>query len=153
MSARVLFSSDYVAVTPSVARFGATSYQIANIGSIAIRIRNRMNGLAVVLILLGLAMFGLGGFLIVQHAESAPYGPYLIVAGAVLFIFGLVLQSKRPAREYTLMLKTSSNDLEVLVSLDHDHIMKVKAAIEEAFALRLDAPYRMAGPNPTMTDQ
>jgi len=53
MTHQHLSKSDNVEVTRTVARFGATSYQIANIGSLQIITTRKTRGMAILCILLG----------------------------------------------------------------------------------------------------
>jgi hypothetical protein len=59
MPQELLFELNGVRVTPHIAMFGGTSYQIANIGSVHVVRRKKRNPVAVVILLLGLGILGL----------------------------------------------------------------------------------------------
>src|SRR5215471_4508542 len=71
MPQELLFELNGARVTPHIATFGGTSYQISNIGSVRVMQRKKYNPLAVIIFLLGLGtlaaaivksrMTGLGG--------------------------------------------------------------------------------------------
>src|SRR5207249_9160273 len=54
MPQELLFELNGARVTPHIATFGGTSYQIANIGSVHVARRKRSNPVAVIILLLGL---------------------------------------------------------------------------------------------------
>src|SRR5260370_23774961 len=54
MPQELLFELNGARVTPHIATFGGTSYQIANIGSVHVARRKRSNPVAVIIFLLGL---------------------------------------------------------------------------------------------------
>ena len=56
MPQELLFELKDARVTPHIATFGGTSYQIANIGSVQVGRRKRSNPLAVLIFLLGLGI-------------------------------------------------------------------------------------------------
>ena len=56
MPQELLFELSGARVTPHVATFGGTSYQIANIGSVRIVRRRKYNPFAIILFLLGLGI-------------------------------------------------------------------------------------------------
>src|SRR5690349_11478816 len=58
MPQELLFGLKDARVTPHVATFGGTSYQIANIGSVKVARRKTSNPLAVLIFLLGLGIIG-----------------------------------------------------------------------------------------------
>src|SRR5262249_180794 len=57
MADQALFELKGVRVTPHIATFGGTSYQIANIGSIHVVPRRKYNPFAIIIFLLGLGIF------------------------------------------------------------------------------------------------
>jgi hypothetical protein len=56
MPLELLFELNGARVTPHVATFGGTSYQIANIGSVHVVRRRKYNPFAIIIFLLGLSM-------------------------------------------------------------------------------------------------
>ena len=69
------------------------------------------------------------------HESFLPF--YLsLTAAAVLFVGAIVWQNAWPVIDYTLVLKTSSGDLQVLQTDDKALVSKVKDALERAFSYR-----------------
>ena len=132
----VLFQSDTVMITPSVARFDNVSYQIANIGSVSTTHRRRMNGFAVAL------LFGAGLAFLVAFANRegafAEFVVHAVIVGVVLLICAIIMQNIWPMVTYTLRFTTSSGDTQALASRDRNHVQQIKDNIEYAFRLRLD---------------
>ncbi len=60
MPQELLFELNGARVTPHIATFGGTSYQIANIGSVHVVRRKKYNPLAVIIFVLGLCILGAG---------------------------------------------------------------------------------------------
>src|SRR4051812_18195853 len=109
MEQEPLYHSRAAYITPSLARFGATSYQIANIGSVRVHVKKSAPGEAVVLgVAGGIAM--LVGLLSVSKAQWPAVAT--LVGGAILIVISIVWQTKRPNFRYTLILKTSSGDIQ-----------------------------------------
>jgi Family of unknown function (DUF6232) len=131
MAENVLYHSGAVVVTPTIARFGDTSYQIANIGSVSVSVRRRARPSAVVLMLLGCALVWLG---LNQNSQDLVVG--IVAAGAARLVAGIVWQAKWPVLEYRLLFKTSSGDVQAITSREHQFVADTKEAIEKAFSLR-----------------
>lgn len=129
----ILLKTDTVEITPKVARFGNTAYQVANIGSVSVHNARSMNSFA---ILMGLLAPGL----IVWGAALRNTDPdrsfYLIAAGVLSIIVSTVVQKNWPVITYTVVLKTFSGDTQALSSTDRGHVRAVQDALEEAFVLR-----------------
>jgi hypothetical protein len=135
-----LFKAQGVAITPTVARFGNTSYQIANIGSVAVNVRHRLPGAALFFYLLagagavlGLALL-LSLALVGNHQQDA--GLIVLGVSLVSLVIAIVWANKWPIREYTMVFTTSSSDLQVLISRDREYVMSIRDAIEAAFPPR-----------------
>src|SRR2546429_9364661 len=60
MPQELLFELNGARVTPHIATFGGTSYQISNIGSVRVMQRKRYNPLAVIIFVLGLGILAAG---------------------------------------------------------------------------------------------
>jgi hypothetical protein len=133
MAEDVLYKSNFVTVTPSVARFGNTSYQIANIGSVSVQADRKWNPVAVLLLVLGLVFLVLGLWLLPADDVLAFAA---MIGGIGLMIAGGVWETSYPIYEFRLFLKTSSSDFQVLVSRDDKYITSVEQALEEAFRRR-----------------
>jgi hypothetical protein len=129
----VLYSSSTTVITPSVARFGNVSYQIANIGSVGTSVRRKSSAMAIWLVLASLLTFAAAA---AMYQESLQYSLGIAFVGLLLLVMGIAWQNKRPALEYRIFLKTSSNDVEEIVTRDGTEAAQLKNAIEEAFAWR-----------------
>jgi hypothetical protein len=124
-----LYHDRYVQITPSIARFGDTSYQIANIGSVRIVAGRKFRPGFVLLFIAGIAM---SIYAMLADEDARAVG----IAGVCLVLMAAVLQAILPKKEYTVVLKTSSGDVEALHSLKRNYVSQVKAAIEDAFMVR-----------------
>lgn len=121
MDNAVLFSSGAIEISRSIARFGNTSYPIANIGSVSVARTEKspMMTLGTVIILIGLVM----GF-----TRGLPWGLVIGCAGLAIIAFA--------SQELTVTLKTSSGDVQALRTRDAGLASQVKSAIEQAFTMR-----------------
>jgi Family of unknown function (DUF6232) len=143
MPQELLFELGDVRVTPHIAQFGGTSYQIANIGSVRVVPLRRRNPVAVVMFLLGLGLLAVAIF--------GPYGDEPAEAKSVAALAGLgtmlaacLLQFVWPRRVFVLMLKTPSGDVEALASRQKKFVFDVKQAVEQAFIARSRAHIAMS---------
>jgi len=132
MAEEILFQSDYVTITPTVARFGNTSYQISNIGSVTVQFRCRLNVVVVFLAVLGF----FAGFYAIVNKSSTLTWMLLLAIAILLWTLAFICQLEWPIREYTIALRTSSGDLQVLTTQNKDYFSKVHAAIKTAFDRR-----------------
>jgi hypothetical protein len=142
MADDLLLKTGDVEISSNVARFGATTYQIANIESLTVERRRRMNSVALFLFFFSLGFlvsgFVVGGYLSGVTWEKIRTGPgmYLFGAGVVLWIVGMLIQLVRPRISSALILKTASGDIDALVSDDGEHVVTVQRALEVAFGRR-----------------
>jgi len=60
MPQELLFELNGALVTPHIATFGGTSYQISNVGSVRVMQRKKYNPLAIIISLLGLGILSYG---------------------------------------------------------------------------------------------
>ena len=132
MSQELLFELDNVRVTPYLAQFGATSYQIASISSVRALQSRKLSRIAIFVFFLGLALF------VVAMARSgteqrADANFSLAVIAAAIAFASVFVQLIIPRRIYKLMLRTHGRDVEVLTSTRSKFILDVKRAVEEAF--------------------
>ena len=132
MSQELLFELDNVRVTPYLAQFGATSYQIASISSVRAIQSKKLSRIAVFVFCLGAALF------VVAMARSgteqrADANFSLAVIAAAIAFASVFVQLIIPRRIYKLMLRTHGRDVEVLTSTRSKFILDVKRAVEEAF--------------------
>lgn len=116
----VIFKQGNVVIEKNLAKFGSTSYPIANIGSVS-------------LVKIGTGLWKPSGVVL------ALMGAYLAVTsnrevGALLFLVGAAMFFLTKAKS-ALVLKTSSGDAQAISSSDHDLVMKIKSAIEQAISM------------------
>ncbi len=130
MQENTLYHDRYVQITPSIARFGDTSYQTANIGSVRISETKKFRPLFVLIFVAGVAMAIYGMLADDEHARAVG------TTGACLALVAAALQAIFPKKEYTVVLKTSSGDVEALHSPKRNYVSQVKVAIEDAFMVR-----------------
>jgi Family of unknown function (DUF6232) len=135
MQEAFLFNNEDVSVTERVARFGAISYQVSNIGSVAVYYERKLSTFAIFLFVAGLLGAAIAYFLY-QEPQLRDYTIYAAGASAALILFSIFLQHMWPVYEYKFVLKTASNDEHAIVSRDRDMVFRLKAALEEAFARR-----------------
>ena len=72
MTQQLLFESGDIRITATVAQFGGTSYQIANIGSVGIAQQRTRRPVTVAIFILGALV--LAGSLLIQHFEMTATG-------------------------------------------------------------------------------
>ena len=139
MPQELLFELNGARVTPYIATFGGTSYQIANIGSVRVVRRKKSNPLTVIIFLLGL------GILAAAIAKSRITGPVeeyfsMAATGVAVMIAAFLLQLIWPRRLYVLVLRTSSGDVDAVVSRNKEFVSNVQKAVEQAFVVRARQP-------------
>lgn len=117
--ADALFQSGNITITRSVAKFGNSTYPIANIGSVTIESESRTIAGLLVMVAIG------GG---IWSGISAGW-----IAGLAFFGVAIFLAMKVPDKR-KLTLKTSSGDVTALSSSDVKLVENVREAIESAFA-------------------
>src|SRR5262245_9755675 len=115
----LLFEKDGVRITPHVATFGDTSYQIANVANVHATRRNRRNPVAFAVFLLGLALLiaAVAG----ARATGLPDDYFSMAAGGIgAMLAALLLQLAWPGRLYVLTLSTSGGEVEAIASRDRE---------------------------------
>jgi hypothetical protein len=135
MPQELLFELKGARVTPHIATFGGTSYQIANIGSVHVARRKRSNPLAVVILLLGLGILAAAIVKSRMTGLADNYFPMAITGVAVMFA-ALPLQLIWPGRVYVLVLRTSSGDVDAIRSRNKEFVSNLEKAVEQAFVVR-----------------
>jgi hypothetical protein len=133
MSGMLIFEFGDVRITPYIAQFAGTSYQIASIGGVRIVRAKKLNRLWIVVFVLGV------GLLLVAMARSSG-SPQLVdanfplaVAAVAMMLATLLLQLIWPGRAYKLLLRIHGSDVEALTSSRAKFVADVKQAIETAF--------------------
>jgi hypothetical protein len=126
-------------VTPHIATFGGTSYQISNIGSVCVMQRKKYNPLAVIIFVLGL------GILVAAMVKSRMTGlaeeSFSMAATGIAVVIGsFLLQLILPLRVYVLVLRTSSGEVDAIVSRNKEFVSNVQKAVEQAFVVRARQP-------------
>jgi ABC-type branched-subunit amino acid transport system permease subunit len=94
MPQALLFELKGARVTPHIATFGGTSYQIANIGSVHVARRKRLNPLAVLIFLLGLGI--LAAAIVKSRMTGLPDEYFsMAVTGVAVMLAALLLACTR----------------------------------------------------------
>jgi len=139
MPQELLFELNGARVTPYIATFGGTSYQIANIGSVRVVRRKKSNPLTVIIFLLGLGILAAA---IAKCRITGPVEEYFSMAatGVAVMIAAFLLQLIWPRRLYVLVLRTSSGDVDAVVSRNKEFVSNVQKAVEQAFVVRARQP-------------
>src|SRR6266852_4700725 len=115
MSQGLIFELDDVRITPYIAQFGGTSYQIASIGSVRVVPVKKRNPVAIIVFLLGVGLF-VAAIVRSGSEELADANfPVAITALGVMFA-AYLLQLVWPRRVFRLLLRTHSGDVEALRS-------------------------------------
>jgi len=132
MPQELLFELNGARVTPHIATFGGTSYQISNIGSVRVMQRKKYNPLAVIIFVLGL------GILVAAMVKSRMTGlaeeSFSMAATGIAVVIGsFLLQLILPLRVYVLVLRTSSGEVDAIVSRNKEFASNVQKAVEQAF--------------------
>jgi hypothetical protein len=139
MPQQLLFELNGARVTPHVATFGGTSYQIANIGSVHVVRRRKYNPFAIIIFLVGLGILAAA---IMKSRMTGLAEEYLSMAATAVAVMvaSLLLQLIWPRREYVLVLRTSGGDVDALISRNKDFVSNVQKAVEQAFVVRARPP-------------
>jgi hypothetical protein len=132
MSQALIFESDDVRVTPYIAQFGATSYQIGTISSVRATQGRKLSRIAIFMFLFGIGLFA-AAILRSGNEQEAEANFRLAVAAAAIVFFSVVVQLAWPRRIFKLVLRTHGDDIEVLSSSRSKFILDVKQAVEAAF--------------------
>ena len=132
MPQELLFDLDDVRVTPYVARFGQTSYQIASISSVRAIPARKFSRPAMFVFLLGV---GLAVFAILTSGTEEQSDANFPVAatGLGIILLAFLIQLLWPRRIFKLVLRTHGGDVEVLTSSRSKFVLDVKDAVETAF--------------------
>jgi Family of unknown function (DUF6232) len=135
MPQKLLFELNGARVTPHIATFGGTSYQIANIGSVRVVRRKKYNPLAVIIFLVGLGV--LAAAIVKSRVTGLPEEHFSIAAtGVAIMVAAFLLQLIWPRRLYVLVLRTFSGDVDAVISRNKEFVSNVQKAVEQAFAVR-----------------
>src|SRR5262249_4538860 len=139
MPQELLFELNGARVTPHIATFGGTSYQISNIGSVRVMQRKKYNPLAVIIFLLGLGI--LAAAIIKSRMTGLAEESFSMAATGIAVVIGsFLLQLIWPLRVYVLVLRTSSGDADAITSRNKEFVSNVQKAVEQAFVVRVRQP-------------
>lgn len=133
MADEILLKSGTVEITTKVARFGGVSYQVANIGSVGVHVVRKFNPIAVA-IFVAATLLGFYTYQLKQQYSDNTI--YFFSAALLAFVASIAVQLIWPKLVSTLVMKTSSNDVEKMESTDLDAIYAIQHAIEDAFIRR-----------------
>src|SRR5216683_4593738 len=143
MSQELIFELDDVRVTPYIAQFGDTSYQIGSISSVRARQTKRLSRVAVFVFLFGVVLFVAA--ILSSSSEEQAEANFPVAATAVgIIIFSFLVQLVLPRRVFKLILRTHGGDVEVLASNRSKFILDVKQAVEDAFVVHAQRSSRQA---------
>ena len=139
MPQELLFELNGARVTPHIATFGGTSYQIANIASVHVARRKKYNPLAVVIFVLGLGILAAA---ILKSPMTGIVEEYSSMAatGVAVMVASVLIQLIWPRRMYVLVLRTSGRDVDAVTSRNKEFVSNVQKAIEQAFVVRARQP-------------
>jgi hypothetical protein len=139
MPQQLLFELNGARVTPHIATFGGTSYQIATIGSVHVERRRKYNPFAIMIFFLGLGI--LAGAIVKSRMTGLAEEYFSMAATAVaVMVAFLFLQLIWPRRVYVLVLRTSGGDVDAVISRNKEFISNVQKAVEQAFVVRARQP-------------
>jgi Family of unknown function (DUF6232) len=134
---QILFRTDNILVTPAVARFGPVSYQVATVTSVAVYHRQRLNPIAVVLVLAAAAFAAFAYF---GREQFPDYSVWSAMASPVALILGVAWQRFRPVLEYSFVMKTAGGETETITTRDRAQVFELRGAIESAFLVQRMPP-------------
>ncbi len=139
MPQELLFELNSARVTPHVATFGGTAYQIATIGSVRVVRRKKYNPLAVITFLVGA---GIVAAAIVKSRMTGLAEEYFSMAatGVAVMVAAFLLQLIWPGRVCVLVLRTTSGDVDALISRNMEFVSNLQKAVEQAFVIRARQP-------------
>jgi uncharacterized membrane protein YidH (DUF202 family) len=128
-----LFDLDDVRITPYVAQFGETYYQIASVSSVRVAQGKKLSRLALLVLLLGVGLL-IAAVLRSCGSEVQADANFPLAVAAVSIVFSsLLVQFVLPRRIFKLILRTHGSDNEVLTSDRKQFILDVRQAVESAF--------------------
>jgi hypothetical protein len=132
-SSELIFELGDVRITPYIAQFAGTSYQIASIGGVRIVAAKKVNRLWIGVFMLGLGFLFIAFARSSGSAEPADANFPLAVAAAVVMLASVLLQFLWPAQVFKLLLRIQGAETEALSSIKAKFVADVKQAVETAF--------------------
>jgi Family of unknown function (DUF6232) len=101
MTEQTIMKSPGVEITTKIAKFGTISYQVSNIGSVSVYTARKINPIAAVMFLVGIAAAFYANNLQSQGADAS----FVFWVAAALVLGGIVLQMFWPKKEFTSFSK------------------------------------------------
>jgi Family of unknown function (DUF6232) len=139
MAQELLFELNDVRITPHIASIGSASYQISSIASVHVVRRKRRNPVVIVVFILGLGV--LATAMVASRTTGSPDDYFsMAVIGVSAMVGALLLRFAWPRRLYVLVLRTSSGDVDALVSHNQQFVSDVRQALEQAFVIHAAHP-------------
>jgi hypothetical protein len=126
----ILYRTNDILVTPSMARFGAVSYQMSSISSIAVYHHARLSPFAVTL---GVIAAALAAFAYFGREQFPDYSLWSAIAAPVALVLSVAWQRIRPVLEYRLVMKAAGGETETITTFDRVQVFELHQAIENAF--------------------
>jgi hypothetical protein len=133
MSAHILFRANDILVTPAMARFGAVSYQMNTISSVAVYHKPKLNPIAVTLAVAAVALAAGAYLMREQYPDESFWGA---IAAPIALVLALVWQRIRPVLEYQFVMRTAGNETETVTTFDRAQVLELREAIESAFRMQ-----------------
>src|ERR1700745_1852822 len=139
MPQELLFELNGARVTPHIQTLGGASYQISNIGSVRVTQRKRYNPLAVIIFVLGLGI--VAAAIVKSRMTGLAEEAFSMAATGIGVVIGsFLLQLIWPLRVYVLVLRTSSGEVDSIVSRNKEFVSNVQKAVEQAFVVGAGQP-------------
>jgi hypothetical protein len=110
MTEQMIMKSAGVEITTKIAKFGSISYQVSNIGSVSVFTAHKINPIAAVLFLLGVA----AGIYAYNIRGQGTDPSLLFWIATALVLIGVLLQMFWPKKEFTFVLTCSPETPPVL---------------------------------------
>ena len=136
MAGEPIFELGDVRITPYIAQFAGTSYQIASIGSVRVVRGRKLNRVAVIVFVLGVGLFVAAMVRSSGSPELAEANFPLAVSAVIVMFAAYLFQLVWPSRVSKLLLRIYGVDVEALTSSQGQFVLDVKQAIEAAFIAR-----------------
>ena len=113
--------------------------QLANIASVRVARRKRYNPFAVVILLIGLGILAAA---VIRSRFTGVAEVYfsMAVIGLAVMVAAVLLQLIWPRRIYILVLRTSSGEIDAILSGNEEFISNLQKAVEQAFVVRAMEP-------------
>jgi hypothetical protein len=134
MPQELIFELGDIRITPYIAQFGGTSYQVGSISGVRVGHAKKINRVAVIVFLLGVGIFVAAILWSGSEERAEANFPMAVTAVGIVFS-AFLLQLILPKRVYKLILRTHGGDVEALTSTRRKLIFDVKHAVEDAFVV------------------